>query len=328
MSSSPPPPAAASENELDSFRKKWIEEVNQANSSSSSTTTEDHQESPLRIYARAVYYERTGLLDNALRDYRKALRLEPNVDRAYHHLNVEEIQSFENHFNTEPSFSFQTEQQLTTTTTTGSRSEEATLPRLKSESTQTSASQQHPHSTNKFLEYLLTSFENNPWIRNPDQTKDNDDPRSSVLSAEEEEEEEDRSIDEVNKNLSTLKIDGHIKEVPVVKINQLKFEPLNLDLKSFIQTLPLELFNDHIFCPHSYQRSRIHLLITIIESFAKVSRLARIITLSQSLWYRICISIYDHDLFVNHSLTTTRLSIHSICKDKFDLDWRRMFILL
>ncbi|POW19774.1 hypothetical protein PSHT_04292, partial [Puccinia striiformis] len=275
-----------------------------------STTTE---ESALTIYARAVYYERTGLLDNALRDYRKALRLEPNVDRAYHHLKGEEIQSFENLFSTEPSFTFQTEH-----LPTGSTLQEP-LPKPYKSSTYPPASHDS-HNTYKFLEYLLASFENNPWIRPSDLTED-DDQRSSVS--------DDRPDDEVVKNLSALEIDDHSEE-EVPQTNELKFEPLNIDLKSYIQIVPLELFNANIFSPNTYDRSRIHLLISTIESFARVCRLARIITLNQSLWRGICLSIYTHDLFVNHLPLppTSRLSIHDICRDRFDSDWRRLFILL
>ncbi|KNE90179.1 hypothetical protein PSTG_16363 [Puccinia striiformis f. sp. tritici PST-78] len=318
MSSSPPPPpseaaaaAAASEKELESFRKKWIAEVNQATQASNGSTTTE--ESALTIYARAVYYERTGLLDNALRDYRKALRLEPNVDRAYHHLKGEEIQSFENLFSTEPSFTFQTEH-----LPTGSTLQEP-LPKPYKSSTYPPASHDS-HNTYKFLEYLLASFENNPWIRPSDLTED-DDQRSSVS--------DDRPDDEVVKNLSALEIDDHSEE-EVPQTNELKFEPLNIDLKSYIQIVPLELFNANIFSPNTYDRSRIHLLISTIESFARVCRLARIITLNQSLWRGICLSIYTHDLFVNHLPLppTSRLSIHDICRDRFDSDWRRLFILL
>ncbi|KAI9628982.1 hypothetical protein KEM48_011232 [Puccinia striiformis f. sp. tritici PST-130] len=270
MSSSPPPPpseaaaaAAASEKELESFRKKWIAEVNQATQASNSSTTTE--ESALTIYARAVYYERTGLLDNALRDYRKALRLEPNVDRAYHHLKGEEIQSFENLFSTEPSFTFQTEH-----LPTGSTLQEPL-----------------PNRTSLVLIHLLLMT-----LITPINLTEDDDQRSSVS--------DDRPDDEVVKNLSALEIDDHSEE-EVPQTNELKFEPLNIDLKSYIQIVPLELFNANIFSPHTYDRSRIHLLISTIESFARVCRLARIITLNQSLWR----GIY-----------------------RFDSDWRRLFILL
>ncbi|KAG0148555.1 hypothetical protein CROQUDRAFT_654628 [Cronartium quercuum f. sp. fusiforme G11] len=57
---------------------------------------EAHQ--PVYSYAQAVYYERLGLLDDALQWYRKAFKADPSVDRLYHRLDPQELETLEKLF--------------------------------------------------------------------------------------------------------------------------------------------------------------------------------------------------------------------------------------
>ncbi|CAE6537374.1 unnamed protein product [Rhizoctonia solani] len=90
-----------SNDELDRFREQWKKEIEKrtagehAPSSSNQVpdpapTSIPTRRSPLDIYAEAVEKEQRGELDAALDLYRRAFRLDPNVDRAYHYQNTTE----------------------------------------------------------------------------------------------------------------------------------------------------------------------------------------------------------------------------------------------
>ncbi|CAE6464480.1 unnamed protein product [Rhizoctonia solani] len=88
--------------ELDRFREQWRQEIKERTTGDHSSST--HQpssssapsspprprtrQSPIDIYAEAVEREQRGELDQALDLYRRAFRLDPNVDRAYQHRNA------------------------------------------------------------------------------------------------------------------------------------------------------------------------------------------------------------------------------------------------
>ncbi|KAJ1306639.1 hypothetical protein OPQ81_007635 [Rhizoctonia solani] len=100
-----------SNDELDRFREQWKQEIRERTAAehpdpvSSSTQAPSTQapssltvpprarpirRSPIDIYAEAVELEQRGKLDEALDLYRRAFRLDPNVDRAYHYRNTTE----------------------------------------------------------------------------------------------------------------------------------------------------------------------------------------------------------------------------------------------
>ncbi|KAB5594478.1 F-box protein pof7 [Ceratobasidium theobromae] len=68
--------------ELDRFREQWRQEIRER------TQAQPQQSTPIDIYAEAVEREQRGELDGALELYRRAFRLDPNVDRAYHYKNT------------------------------------------------------------------------------------------------------------------------------------------------------------------------------------------------------------------------------------------------
>ncbi|CAE6456138.1 unnamed protein product [Rhizoctonia solani] len=85
-----------SNDELDRFREQWQQEIRNrtgeppANQPSSLPTEQPTRRSPIEIYAEAVEREQRGELDAALDLYRRAFRLDPNVDRAYQYHNTTE----------------------------------------------------------------------------------------------------------------------------------------------------------------------------------------------------------------------------------------------
>ncbi|EFP76624.2 uncharacterized protein PGTG_02085 [Puccinia graminis f. sp. tritici CRL 75-36-700-3] len=394
MSSSPQPPLQSSspitQNELDSFRNEWIEEVNRTTTSTSAsattastastattailqpqprsstskltveqqpiTATEPPPQSPLIIYARAVYYERTGLLDDALVDYRKALRLEPNIDRAYHKLKAEEIEALERRWITtenhsDPSFrfsrSFHTEQDSqhthypsTNPDQLGKRSHK--INELDPDKPASSDSE-HPSSTARLLNYLISSFEHHPWQRNPPNEESDvgpdQDPQSEAINSSDGQ--EGRSVRLVDEQLSNLEIEsadddddggaeGSSSKRARPTGNSVQFERQEIETGCPIESLPAELFNDHILSVRGFRRATIHLLVGTIETFARTSRRARLLTLGSSVWRQICLSTYAHDLFVNRALDINPAEklnlVESLCRKSHAHDWRRMYI--
>ncbi|CAE7141810.1 unnamed protein product [Rhizoctonia solani] len=94
-----------SNTELDKFREQWKQEIrerttgehpsspeNKASSSNAppSPSPTRVRRAPIDIYAEAVEKEQRGELNEALDLYRRAFRLDPNVDRAYHHRSITE----------------------------------------------------------------------------------------------------------------------------------------------------------------------------------------------------------------------------------------------
>ncbi|KAL5633371.1 hypothetical protein ACGC1H_003761 [Rhizoctonia solani] len=86
-----------SNDELDKFRQIWQQEIqertlaNHPSSSSPPPPPPPHtRRSPIDLYSEAVEKEQRGELDVALDLYRRAFRLDPNVDRAYHYRNTTE----------------------------------------------------------------------------------------------------------------------------------------------------------------------------------------------------------------------------------------------
>ncbi|CAE6479166.1 unnamed protein product [Rhizoctonia solani] len=85
--------------ELDRFREQWRQEIKERTTGDHSSSTQQPsssnapsspprphtRQSPIDIYAEAVEREQRGELDQALDLYRRAFRLDPNVDRAYQH---------------------------------------------------------------------------------------------------------------------------------------------------------------------------------------------------------------------------------------------------
>jgi hypothetical protein len=112
--------------------------------------------------------------------------------------------------------------------------------------------------------------------------------------------------------------------------NSVKFERQEIETGCPIESLPAELFNDHILSVRGYRRATIHLLVGTIETFARASRRARLLTLGSSVWRDICLSTYAHDLFVNRGLDIDPFKkpnlVESLCRKSHAHDWRRMYI--
>ncbi|ELU43428.1 TPR_2 domain-containing protein [Rhizoctonia solani AG-1 IA] len=90
----------AANDELERFREEWRQEIREragaepsSSSPASSPPRPRTRQSPIDIYAEAVEREQRGELDEALSLYRRAFRLDPNVDRAYHYRST--TQAFE-----------------------------------------------------------------------------------------------------------------------------------------------------------------------------------------------------------------------------------------
>ncbi|KEP49965.1 putative F-box protein pof7, related protein [Rhizoctonia solani 123E] len=80
---------------LEQFRQEWRQEIQERTLAKKSSVPDaappPHiRRSPIDIYAEAVDKEQRGELDAALDLYRRAFRLDPNVDRAYHYHNTTE----------------------------------------------------------------------------------------------------------------------------------------------------------------------------------------------------------------------------------------------
>ncbi|CAE6487269.1 unnamed protein product, partial [Rhizoctonia solani] len=80
---------------LEQFRQEWRQEIQERTLAKQSSVPDaappPHiRRSPIDIYAEAVDKEQRGELDAALDLYRRAFRLDPNVDRAYHYHNTTE----------------------------------------------------------------------------------------------------------------------------------------------------------------------------------------------------------------------------------------------
>ncbi|WAR53249.1 hypothetical protein PtB15_2B680 [Puccinia triticina] len=351
------------ENELESFRNEWIQEVSraghgptplEADSSTRPAAQPPVPQSALIIYARAVYYERTGLLDDALVHYRKALRLEPNIDRAYHDLKAEEIDSLERRWITstssenhpDPPFSFSrsvlAEQDAHTPYPStdhdrpdgGQPRRGHKVDRIQGLQEGSAADAQHRSSTTRLLNYLISSFENNPWHRQPPGEQDDDHPGPELATRPEER--EDGSVSQIDEQLSALTIeacvDGPEEEgqpKPPAGTG-LVFEPEDVERGCAIERLPAELFTEHILSGRGYRRATIHLLVGAVETFARVCRRARLLTLGPSVWRTICLAIYTHDLFVNRRPPVLPVDrpklVEALCRKAHAHDWRRMFI--
>ncbi|PLW30515.1 hypothetical protein PCANC_24697 [Puccinia coronata f. sp. avenae] len=331
---------------LERFRQEWIEEVKQSTThtqSSSSveadtaaaaaaapppSSSSSHDNDPLAIYARAAYYERIGLLDDALTHYRKALRLEPNIHLAYQKLNEHQIASLEPLHQTSYRLQESSRIQLDEPEKDGYH--------IRPNEHEYSDGL-HPCSTTRFLNYLLASFQSNPWRRPQAEEEDE-------LVLEEDGKNQDEEEDIIQK-VSALEIktttDSRKKDTITAKTEEIRdssanaftiFEPLELERSCPIQRIPLELFDHHILSAQGYSRSSIHMLVSIVETFARVSRLARIVTLSTTIWQAICLAIYSHDLFVNThkrrllDWSTRAKVVDSLCREAHAHDWRRMFI--
>ncbi|CAE6418155.1 unnamed protein product [Rhizoctonia solani] len=87
----------AANDELERFREEWRQEIRERVGGEPSTSHPSPspvqtrtRRSPIDIYAEAVEREQRGELDEALSLYRRAFRLDPNVDRAYYHRNTTE----------------------------------------------------------------------------------------------------------------------------------------------------------------------------------------------------------------------------------------------
>ncbi|KDN47086.1 hypothetical protein RSAG8_03863, partial [Rhizoctonia solani AG-8 WAC10335] len=87
-----------SNDELDKFRERWKQEIRERTAGdhvtnqelSASSPPPPTRRSPIDIYAEAVEKEQRGELNEALDLYRRAFRLDPNVDRAYQYHNATE----------------------------------------------------------------------------------------------------------------------------------------------------------------------------------------------------------------------------------------------
>ncbi|CCO29919.1 F-box only protein 9 AltName: Full=Cross-immune reaction antigen 1 [Rhizoctonia solani AG-1 IB] len=83
----------AANDELERFREEWRQEIRERAGAEQSTGQPSQpapaqarvRRSPIDIYAEAVEREQRGELNEALDLYRRAFRLDPNVDRAYHY---------------------------------------------------------------------------------------------------------------------------------------------------------------------------------------------------------------------------------------------------
>jgi len=311
-----------SQDELTRFRQQWIEEVT-ATTTTNTTSHQQQQQPPTRnpledsallIYARAVYYERNGLLDNALHDYRTALRQQPNVDRAYYNLTIQDIYALESHWDSTAPFQFRHQQSASSSSSSSLDNNEppAAQSNLDLDSSSITG------STKSFLNYLLTSFRNHPWQRNPPEPVAEGDGTTEATSQDD---------DELTQHLSKLQIEGRIQEEEEeTGRRRLVFEAAEISAGCGMQRLPVEVIEHTILSVAGYDRATIHLLVTSIERFGRVCRLARVLTLRAPVWRHICAIIYAHDLAVNQPPNPIPLRIPSIAKSAHALDWRRMFI--
>lgn len=306
-----------SQDELTRFRQQWIEEV-------TTTTSHQHQQPPSRnspqqehsalyIYARAVYYERNGLIDHALQDYKKALRLQPNVDRAYHNLTLHDIYTLETHWVSAAQFQYRHPESSSSSLYNSNHHEPLPAqPNLDPDSSSPT------NSTKCFLNDLLTSFRNNPWQRNPPEHLAEPDGNEGTQDEQ-----------EITEKISKLKMKAPIQEEEEERKERrgLVFEPAEIGVECGIEKLPVELMEHEILSVQGYDRASIHLLVASIEAFGRVCRLARVLTLRSPVWRDICEIIYSHDLTVNQpDLAAKSKRVLSIARTDHALDWRRMFI--
>lgn len=357
--------------ELESFRNDWLDQIklnhtqHQPNLPQASPSTSIHSpahshpsdsnslqlsQSPLFFYSRAVHHERTGLLDDALIDYRKAFKLEPNIDRVYQNLKPEQIDSIERRWFIDGSSSgtidpsdppFRFSERSTQLDHDANDYHPASIldpshPKIAHRpKTHHDGDPQHPSSTKRFLNSLISSFDRNPWQRNVSSAADveSSNDRSAQTSLPPSTDDHDgHALDLISQQISDLDLscgDEHPQH-PNLSSNLL-FEPLELERPCSIQKIPPELILQ-ILSSMARTRSTVHLAVGMIERFGRVSRFARVITLEPSIWRWICETIYQVDLFVNHYNPSfyprlARLEyVGSLCTRSHGLDWRRMYI--
>ncbi|KAI8455639.1 hypothetical protein BY996DRAFT_4580607 [Phakopsora pachyrhizi] len=288
--------------------KKEIFNPLEAGPSNSKSVNQD----PLTLYAHAVYYERTGLLDDALLCYRKALRLDPMIDKAYHLLKPNEIEAIERQFNLNYCIGNESWSEFRFSRTLESQENYYPMTQLETPN----ADANHPSSTAKLLKELLKSFINNPWKRNQQSRDDKDESEADLLNITSVELEDNNEPEEDRKATDQESL-------------SMKFEISDLNLPCPISKIPPELLLLILANP-SIDRSKLHLTTNLVERFARVSRLGRILTLDQSLWRLICEKTYLTDLFINQTSETDLLPhialIENLCLEYHGNDWRRMYI--
>ncbi|KAH9823179.1 hypothetical protein DFH28DRAFT_1078247 [Melampsora americana] len=210
----------------------------------------------------------------------------------------------------------------------------------------------HPSSTRKFLRGLLKSYTDNPWVRPPTLLPEaNSNAGGEDVTAEEnglcrDVYETSQLIDggsisnsmvhESTFGLETNSQSSRVKhsEGNAVDVHSLKeldwnpqFEPDDLGQPCPLRCLPHEIV---IYIFQLYLKpccsALIHSHVILIERFALVSRLCRVLMLEDQLWKPICEETYSRK-FLKDDNRITRDSedvIRDVCERWHGMDWRRI----
>ncbi|EGG12380.1 uncharacterized protein MELLADRAFT_101772 [Melampsora larici-populina 98AG31] len=368
--------------------------------------------SPVITYAMAVYYEKIGLLDNALDLYRTAFKADPAVDRQYHCLNTQELEALEQQFDRLDQSEYQslitfvpaeagkTQHDGKGKTTAfrdnntpfkysrpihteddyqmeGSAQSHTVLPmahnlpglpqalsthqklpknrRTRIEHVRLASPPKeqidnHPSSTRKLRRGLLQSYKDNPWIRPPTLSpEENLETSEENVTAEKNGLSRDvfetsKFIDDaspsngaVDAGTSGLTLDSRSSLVKQPESDYAEpstqpdwnhqFEPDDLTLPCPLRSLPHEIL---LYIFHLYLKpcnsTFIHSHAILIERFAQVSRLSRLLMLEDQLWKPICEETYSRKFLKDDTCITRdpKDAIRNVCHRWHGMDWRRI----
>lgn len=212
----------------------------------------------------------------------------------------------------------------------------------------------HPSSTRRLMRDLLESFEAYPWVRptpmlSDDQAENEpeksscDDDRTQISSGSPESQRPPRQSDILATQdlLSDLSLDAPLIPIKYIKPAESTrttveqnwfpiFEALDPTQPCQPSRLPLELilYILRLFLTSSTTTS-LHSQVILIERFALVSRLARLLTLDEHLWRSICEETYRSKFVKDQADLEVRNSndpIFCACQRWHGADWRRMYI--
>lgn len=262
--------------------------------------------SAVSIYAHAVASERSGLMDDALQAYRKAFRLAPDVDRQYHRLTKDEVERLEavgleggrgqgaSRESRQWEFRFSRTLQVEDDYDPKAHGSEGKKER-----------EGHQSSTAALAKVLSDSFQANPFVSVPK-----------------------------NKKPGFSHISTSTSPPPSVRpesiLSPQSFHPSDPGTHSPLATLPPELLLSILLASAP---SSPHSVAIAVETFASVSRRARLLTLDPALWRAVCERVYVAPGMgvvggskVGGGARERRVELERVCRKRHGGDWRRMYI--